>query len=157
MDAGRGKSDAEALLAQLLPFAEKMLREHGEFLPFGGRLNSDGEIVWEGASDGQEHPHSQDLLTLLRDEHSKLAGSGKIKASAILYDVRIVPPGCISKRDAVAIELDHRDGYSAIVYYPYRIEPESALHVEPPFAQQGENQTFGGGSPNTSLERTRDG
>jgi hypothetical protein len=156
MSPGRGKPDAEALLAQFLPFAEKMLREHGEFLPFGGRMNPDGEIVWEGASNGQERPLSQDLITLLRNGHAKLAVSGLIKASAIVYDVRIVPPGCVSKQDAIAVELDHEHGYSAIVYYPYRLDSAAVLHVEPPFTHQGQNFTFVGGSPNKSLERTRD-
>jgi hypothetical protein len=120
-------------------------------------MNPDGEIVWEGASNGQERPRSQDLITLLREGHTKLAVNRLIRASAILYDVRIVPPGCISKQDAIAIELDHEYGYSAIVYYPYRLDSAATLHVEPPFNYQGQNLTFAGGSPNKSLERTREG
>ena len=157
MESGCGKSDAEVLLAELLPFAEKMLREHGEFFPFGGRMNRDGEIVWEGASNGQDRPISQDLISLLRNGHRDVADRGLIRASAIVYDVRIVPPGCSSKQDAIAVELDHEYGYSAIVYFPYRLDSAAALHVEPPFAHKGLNSTFAGGSPNNKLQRTRGG
>ncbi len=31
------KEDAETLMNMLVPFAEKMLREHGEFYPTAGR------------------------------------------------------------------------------------------------------------------------
>jgi hypothetical protein len=63
------KADVEALMNDLLPFAEKMLREHKEFLPFGGHMKLDGTIVWEGAHDGREHPPSQDLIDLLLETH----------------------------------------------------------------------------------------
>jgi hypothetical protein len=155
MESGGGKSDAEVLLAEFLPFAEMMLAEHGEFSPFGGRMTLHGEIVWEGASNGRDRPLSQDLIALLRNEHRDLAERGLIKASAILYDVRITPPGCTSKQDAIAVELDHEGGYSAIVYYPYRLDSAAELHVGPPFAHKGANSTFADVSPNIKLQRSR--
>jgi hypothetical protein len=38
------KDDVEKLMNALLPFAEKMLREHGEFYPYGGAMSADGKI-----------------------------------------------------------------------------------------------------------------
>ena len=33
----------------LLPFAKRMLADHGEFYAFGGTLQANGNIVWSGA------------------------------------------------------------------------------------------------------------
>ena len=44
------KVDAETLLNSALPFAEKMLSEHGEFYPFGEAMKPDGQIVSVGAA-----------------------------------------------------------------------------------------------------------
>jgi hypothetical protein len=152
----QAKSDCEALLVEFRPFAEKMLRECGEFLPFGGRMKSDGTVVWEGASNGEEHPRSMDLIEILRLAHKKLALRDEIRAAAVVYDVRIVPPKCITKQDAIAVELDHRLGYSSVVYYPYTLSSDLELVLEPPFAQRGEGEIFAGCSRNTSFERTRE-
>ena len=67
----RGKGDGEKLLDSLLPFAEKMLKEHREFFPFGGHMTLDGEITHEGAYNGSEHPPSQELIDLLRAAHRR--------------------------------------------------------------------------------------
>jgi hypothetical protein len=56
--------DATDLMNMLLPFAEKMLREHGEFYPYGGAMLPDGSMTMLGATDGNEHPKSKDLYDL---------------------------------------------------------------------------------------------
>ena len=38
------KAECEALLNEAMPFAEKMLREHGEFYPYGYEMNATGDI-----------------------------------------------------------------------------------------------------------------
>src|SRR3546814_40230 len=60
------------LVDDLLPFAEKMLREHKEFLPFGGHMKPDGEVVWEGAYNGEELPLSQDLIDMLHESNRSM-------------------------------------------------------------------------------------
>jgi len=49
----------------LVPFAEKMLREHGGFFPYGGAMMPDGSMQHFGATDGTEHPKPKDLFDLL--------------------------------------------------------------------------------------------
>jgi hypothetical protein len=41
--------ELNALFKTLLPFAQTMLREHGEFYPFGAVMTSSGEIQQVGA------------------------------------------------------------------------------------------------------------
>ncbi|WFB37506.1 hypothetical protein P3T73_07005 [Kiritimatiellota bacterium B12222] len=113
------KEECENLMNEILPFAEKMLREHGEFLPFGGKMITSGEVVHVGASDGREQPPSIDLIKLLRQGFANEAKESKLKATAIVYDVRITPPGMNKKMDAIQIDLNHRDGYSVSVIFPY--------------------------------------
>jgi hypothetical protein len=138
-----GKSDVESLIDELLPFAQRMLREHGEFLPFGGNMKHDGTIVCESAYDGREHPPSQALIDLLRAGHQERAQSGSIKACATVYDILTIPPGGTEKQDAIAVALDHESGYSVVVIFPYSFDSEGALCVEQPFATKGEGLVFG--------------
>jgi hypothetical protein len=137
------KSQCEDLLNAVLPFAEKMLAEHGEFYPFGASLKSDGTIAQTAAYDGREHPPSQPLIDMLHDGFSAEAKAGAIIASATVYDVRVVTPGTTEKTDAVKIELDHRDNYSVVVYFPYKIEAGKVRFAQT-FAEKGGFRVFPG-------------
>ena len=125
--------DVEALLADLLPFAERMLSEHQEFLPFGGRIALDGEIIWEGADNGKDMPPSAELIALLHDEHRLLSTRRELRACAVLYDIRVLPPGRSTKQDAICATVDHVSGYSANRIYPYSFTAAGELAVEPFF------------------------
>ena len=80
-DTNQQIKDIEALVSSLLSFAEKMLTEHREFLPFGGRTEPDGEIVWEGAQNENEMPLSADLIAILDDKHRDLAVESRMIVS----------------------------------------------------------------------------
>ncbi|KQY51924.1 hypothetical protein [Lysobacter sp. Root494] len=118
------------LVDDLLPFAEKMLRQHREFLPFGGHVKADGEIVWEGAYNGEELPLSQDLIDLLHESHRKMASRHLIRACAVIYDIRAIPPGKLKEQDAICVAADSRDGHSVRFVFPYRFGLFSKLVVE---------------------------
>jgi hypothetical protein len=48
------KEDAQELLDSVLPLAEQMLKEYGEFYPYGGSMASDGKLhMWAARSKGQ--------------------------------------------------------------------------------------------------------
>lgn len=138
-----GKADAQELLDDLLPLAKKMLREHREFYPYGGRMSHEGKITHEGASDGTDRPLSQPLIDLLTKAHLQEAERKTSKAVAIIYDVRVLPPGATDKQDAIAVALDHAAGYSVVVYFPYRFSRDGDLLLEAPFANEGDYRIFG--------------
>lgn len=135
------KDDATDLMNMLVPFAEKMLREHGEFYPFGGVMLADGSMQHFGASDGTEHPKSKDLIDLLIAQFREGGRQGKYKATGIVYDVRTIPPGASEKTDAIAARLDHQAGYSVVVMIPYRLS-EGQLAKGTVFAAKGEASIF---------------
>jgi hypothetical protein len=115
------KDEATDLMNMLLPFAEKMLREHGEFYPYGGAMLPDGSMKMLGATDGNEHPNSKDIIDLMVTAFREEARQRKYKATAIVYDVTTLPPGAAEKSDAIAVRLDHEGGYSVVVMIPYHV------------------------------------
>ena len=134
------KSDVEFLMNDMLPFAEEMLAKHGEFLPYGAALNAQGEVVSIAGYTGEEQPPSQDVIDLLRKSFIDGARKGQFDATALYYDVRI-KTNQDETSDAVAIELDHKDGYSVVVFFPYQIELGVVSFGEIS-AQQGQNSVF---------------
>jgi hypothetical protein len=136
------KDEATNLMNMLLPFAERMLKEHGEFYPYGGAMLPDGSMTMIGADDGNQHPKSQPLIELMAASFRDAAAHGKYKATGIVYDVRTLPPGAIEKTDAIAVRLDHEAGYSVVVMIPYRLAPGRDLVKGPVFAMKGEGSIF---------------
>jgi hypothetical protein len=136
------KDDANELLNSALPFAFQMLREHGEFYPYGRVMRPDGSIEMFGADDGVEHPSSKKLIELLEGAFRHFALEGRYKATAIVYDVRTIPPGATEKTDAVAVRLDHEDNYSVVVMIPYRRAPDGEVSTGALFAANGAGSIF---------------
>lgn len=131
------KQQVEELMASLLPVAERMLEEHGEFLPYGGYLDSDGKVVHVGTKiEGTNQPGPDALIDILRQNFRTLAGEKKNKATAVIFNVRILLPGTEEKSDAIQICLDHEVGDSAEVFFPYRLE-EGKVSYGHAFAQRG--------------------
>ena len=87
------KDEATDLMNMLVPFAERMLREHGESFPYGAVMMPDGSMKHFAASDGTEHPSSKDLIDLLVATFREDGRQGKYKATGIVYDVMTLPPG----------------------------------------------------------------
>jgi hypothetical protein len=139
--ANNAKADCEALMNSVLPFAEQMLRSYGEFLPFGGAMRPNGEIVSVAGDDGDEHPRSSDLIRLIKDGFIEAARQGQFMATALVYDVRIKLTSTDDKSDAISVSLNHRDNYSIVVIFPYKIN-DGKLAVGTALAQKGEADIF---------------
>jgi hypothetical protein len=141
------KTECETLLNEAMPFAEKMLREHGEFYPYGYEMNATGDIKLVAGYTGTDHPKSQTIIDLLVEGFKQDAAANKVKATALVYDMLVVPPGTSAKTDAIAVALDHRDNYSVTVIFPYTLT-HGNLTVGAPFAQKGKSLVFPATSPN---------
>ena len=62
------KKDVEALFGELLVFAKLMLRDYGEFHPYGGYMKNDGSIVHVGGRiSGIENPKATALVATLTE------------------------------------------------------------------------------------------
>jgi hypothetical protein len=112
--------DLDQLLNTLIPFAQQMLSKHGEFFPFGSVMTADGKLEEHAAYDGDERPPSQQLIDLLKRGFRQQAATGQIRAAAVCYDVRTIPPGESEKTDAICVVAEHQNGEGANVYLPYK-------------------------------------
>jgi len=116
--------DLDALLNDLLPFAERMLAEQGEFYPFGCSITPDGRHISVGAKGSSDHPKSQELIHIMTSEFRDQASEKKIRAAGICFDVRVVPPGQVDKSDAIQLALEREDGDAVDMFVPYAQLPD---------------------------------
>ena len=106
------QNDLDGLVNASLPFATRMLEEHGEFFPYAIALDDSGERRMVASDPGKgDRPASTDVLSMLvvglRGERDAL------RAVALVSDVRL------AESDAVRVELEHRDGHAIAVFLPY--------------------------------------
>jgi hypothetical protein len=111
------REDFNALLEALMPFAEGMLKKHGEFFPFGAAVSTAGEISGYATYDGNETPSSEEVIAGLVQAFQTDARAGTIRATGICYDGRIVQDG--KKVDAVIVSLEHVSGCASKTCVPY--------------------------------------
>jgi len=141
-DNATQKKQLESLIDATLPFAQQMLNDHGEYFPFGATMSPDGKVTLVGGDPDGEHPKSTDVIALLKQGYRREGAFGKIMACALVYDVRTTPPGATEKSDAIAIDLNHRDGMSVTMLYPYRVGPNKKVVFGEPFARKGTDDIF---------------
>lgn len=141
-DTKMQKAELEKLLDAALPFAQQMLTNHGEFFPYGATMDAKGKISNVGGYTGEEHPKSTEVIDLLKAAYRRDGETGKIMACALVYDIRTIPPGQTEKTDAVAVDLDHRDGMSVIMIYPYKIAADKKVQFGTAFAMKGKGDIF---------------
>ena len=113
-----------------ISFATKMLRESGEFHPYARTLSRDLAIIDIAAFDGEDKPEGASQLELLESglrakvsEDSDIAVATFTNVKLRLDDEKPV--------DAVQIGLEHRQGYSINVYFPYSIKKTEVSFGDP--------------------------
>jgi hypothetical protein len=111
--------EIQELLNFLLPYAERMLGQHGEFYPYAAAIDSTGSIEPIGPAVESDDPDVGDILVALHADLREQAAEGAIRASGIAADVTITDPDSGETTDAVQVELDHAEGAALDVYVPY--------------------------------------
>jgi len=115
------RSEVLAVLQLLLPAAKQLLETNGKVLPFGAQLHADGSrrLLAAGLPELEELPpaESRDVLRLgIRRE----AAGGAVRAAGITYDTRTLAPEADVALDAVAVSVEHADGYSLDAFIPFK-------------------------------------
>jgi hypothetical protein len=111
--------EIQQLLDVLLPHAEQMLNEHGEFYPYAAALDAEGDVSAVAAGIEADDPDVGDILVALHEGLREQAEQGVIRASGIAADVTLTDPDSGETTDAVQVELDHAEGDAVDVYVPY--------------------------------------
>jgi hypothetical protein len=141
------QEQCQGLVDLVLPLTTKLLMEHGEFYPFDATLKPDGRAAASMKTitypKGDHSPSHPTILELRGSLHSE-AVKHSIVACAVVYDLPVIRPGTSVKTDAIAIELDHWDNYSLVVFFPYQRQADR-IELQEPFAKKGEGRIFAGG------------
>jgi hypothetical protein len=126
----------------LLPIAQSMLSKYREFYPYGGYIELDGQIRHVGVKDPTtEYPQSEDMIVALEELFLEKVRARECRAIAIVCDVRVKDPGGDRNFDAIQVRLDHVDGYSTEVFFPYEIVKDEVRYGET-FAHKGKGGGF---------------
>ena len=109
----QAQADLDGLLNVVLPFAQKMLSDNGEFFPFGAIVTNEGrsELVAADPGLGERPPSASVLDGLLRSFRAK---RDQTRATAACADVHR------EDTDAVMVALEHLEGVALNVFLPYK-------------------------------------
>jgi len=121
-----------------------MLKQHGEFYPFGALMRTDGTVTMDGATTGDEKPLWRELLDVLTQSYGKRANGDELRAAAVCADVRVPPPGSEAKMDAIQVGLEHANGEAVTVFLPYEKGWFGRIRYGNLFASTRKRQFFSG-------------
>jgi hypothetical protein len=132
------RPDLVSLASPLSARSEKMLCEHGDFLPHAAVLTSDGTVTMVGAMcntrDG--FANSWHILPMLHDGLRAMANEKDILAVAVAECVQQIPGH--AKGPAIKIQIEHRRAFTIAFYMPYARNPSGELNFGRTLSVQAE-------------------
>ena len=136
------KDNFEAMLSFLLEYAQIMLRDEGDFYPFGAGMSPEGDMLAANTETASETPAPHEVIASLHTVLSRQAARGEIDTAGICMDVDIRPPDSEESTAAICVELEHRDGEALEVYLPYSLDEKGTVTYGEMFALPGEQVIF---------------
>jgi hypothetical protein len=126
------KPDVVALATPLFEISEKFVASRGSFLPHGGALAENGEVVLVAGAPPSDWTNSTEVLPLI---HAGLRVSVRERlctAVAVAESVTVTPPG---QRPTTAIKVlfEHRRGLCVAMYLPFKKKVFGGYSFGPPF------------------------
>lgn len=107
------KADLDTLLDAVLQHTRIRLDDKGAFLPFTAGLDLAGEVIFP-PSKGARAPKGDPQQALASALTHARTDRDTLRAVALVSDVRMT-----KARDAVRVELEHREGTAIVVMQPY--------------------------------------
>jgi hypothetical protein len=120
--ASTAREQCEALTRAALAMTRELLRQHGEFPPYGLGLTAGDEVMEIDESVPPDGVRAADAGDALRATLAEVLKAHAVEATALVYEATLTAPPPGSRGDAIAIQLAHRDGYRAVIVYPYRFQ-----------------------------------
>jgi hypothetical protein len=139
------RDELDALLNAVLPFAEQMLRQHGDFYPFGATIGHDGRIslIQPDLGEDEEIPETEQIVHLLYEGLRHEALRGEIRGGAVCTNVSVHLDENDEETDAVRVSLDHAKHDPLDVFQPYAIEPSGDVVYGEVLAVAADPRVFG--------------
>ena len=137
----QAQRDAEYLQEFIVPLAQMQLERTGEFLPIAAALKPSDKFVLIPVLPSMTPLMPVDIIRHLQVVLAREAANGNYKTTALVYDATVPLPSSGKPSDAIAVALDHQDGYSVITFLPYELHGKK-LQMGTPFTQQGTASVF---------------
>ncbi len=135
------EQDLQLILDCARTTAEARLTVTPAIAPFAVFMNRAGETAHIAADDDPPCASLVEQIEHLRQGLQAIARDGSLKASAITYIASIQDRESGQMHDAVAVNLNHQDELSTVVYFP--IDPsKGAPDWQTSFQQAGRNDIF---------------
>jgi hypothetical protein len=137
------QEESENLAKEALNDACYLIELNGEFHPFALVLQLDGktritELYREEGTLFNSIDHMNDLISYLKGHKAEYI------AVAVIFEARIrLQDGSVYKEDAIGITVDHKDGFSKVYTFPYKITEEKKVEPGPYTLNEGNNKIFG--------------
>ncbi len=129
--------DIQALINIFFPFAEELIVKFGEFFPYAGATNLEGEFVSVGLQDEIKHLSSAQVINSLKA--SLKSGHDKYIVTAVFYQVSTTDAVTDEKQDAIGVFVEHKEGQIAYdFFYPYVLGGDDNFEV---------NESYGNAVP----------
>jgi len=98
-----------------------LIKQDGEFYPFGAKIDNQGTLTHIGHYDEDEFPLSQTKIDELKKFFEQEITNERIRAYAITFDCLAKRDDISEKTDAIAIECFSKENEQRTIYYfPYR-------------------------------------
>jgi hypothetical protein len=136
------RAELEEFMKRVVPVAERLLETDGDFHPFAAAMSGTGEIVLLGPRDEGERESAAGLIQGLVTRLRAGVEEQGFRATALLLDVRVVPPEATEESDAIRAVLEHVNGAKLDVFIPYRIEDDGKVEYGRLFAVEGISLVF---------------
>lgn len=137
------EEDIQTMINKLLPIAEELLVDHGEFFPFGGAMKDGAEVVTLSGIDGlnSDQPAAEEVINMLDLNLRIGVENDQYHATAVVSNVVVVPPGESESTKAIALALDHRAGFAMTLVFPYTMQ-DGAVELGNFFAKSNDRKLF---------------
>ena len=123
--------EMEEVLGFLMSFTHKALEKNGTFFPVAAAMDANGKIVPVAVYEGKERPSAQEVIASLETIFKESAGASGYRVVAIAFDSRVVDPSDKKKKDAIQVNLEHKEG-DAIQFTEVYHKPFLRKHVYGP-------------------------
>ncbi len=117
-------SEAQTLMNFLMDKAQERLKSLGGFRPFGASMAEDGVVsLMTGQEIGQEAAEmpAGAMVERLTGRLRAMSETGGLRAAGLAADMRFGKQDSGELADAVRLHIEHRDGYCADIFVPYKI------------------------------------